>query len=221
LRITSVRPTTVGERIRLILSRFLFELVRWQYWRFPAVRLAAAATALGSRLPVRIPDAARDAHALPFPVRTGACGASRGADERCRGVALAAWDRRFVGWFALGYVTIQLVRRLGMSLPAAEILAYTLGLALLLIALRIIWRPDSSPAGRAVGSVLAVLIWIAWVAGAQYVLWTLIVVASLPVALRVTHRAVTHFVPSSGVPGNAGRGDACLGIGSGRRSRIF
>ena len=102
------------------------------------------------------------------------------------------WIAAFVGWFALGYVTIQLLLRHGMGLPAAEILAYTLGLALLLIALRIIWRPGSSTAGRAAGSVLAVLIWIAWVAGAQYVLWTLIVVASLPAALRVTHRAVAH-----------------------------
>ena len=38
-----------------------------------------------------------------------------------------------------------------MSLPAAEILASVLWLALLWIALRIVWRPGSSTAGRAAG----------------------------------------------------------------------
>ena len=41
------------------------------------------------------------------------------------------WIAAFVGWFAVGYGTIQLLLRLGMSVPAAEILAYLLGLALL------------------------------------------------------------------------------------------
>jgi small-conductance mechanosensitive channel len=198
-RIESVRPTTVGERIRLVLSRFLFELVRV---------LCFAGGSIGAFLLFTWPPQLRRLVLgylfafLMLRVTLALCHflfAPAHAELRVvpmNDTAASLWQRwiaAFVGWFALGYVTIQLLLRLEMSLPAAEILAYTLGLALLLIALRIIWRPGSSPAGRAVGSVLAVLIWIAWVAGAQYVLWTLIVVASLPVALRVTHRAVTHL----------------------------
>ena len=198
-RVQSVQPATVGERIRLVLSRFLLELVRV---------LCFAGGSIGAFLIFTWPPQLRRLVLgylfafLILRVTLALCHflfAPAHAELRVvpmNDAAASLWQRwiaAFVGWFALGYVTIQLLLRLGMSLPAAEILAYTLGLALLLIALRIIWRPGSSTAGRAAGSVLAVLIWIAWVAGAQYVLWTLIVVASLPVALRVTHRAVTHL----------------------------
>ena len=99
-RIESVRPTTVGERIRLVLSRFLLELVRV---------LCFAGGSIGAFLLFTWPPQLRHlvlgylfaflmlrvtARAVPLPVRTGACGASSGADERCRGVVLAALDRR-------------------------------------------------------------------------------------------------------------------------------
>jgi moderate conductance mechanosensitive channel len=204
-RVESVRPATVGERIRLVLSRFLLELVRV---------LCFAGGSIGAFLIFTWPPQLRRLVLgylfafLMLRMTLALCHflfAPAHAELRVAPMNAAAasfwqrWIAAFVGWFALGYVTIQLLLRLGMSLPAAEILAYALGLALLLIALRIVWRPGSSTAGRAVGSALAVLIWVAWVAGAQYVLWTLIVVASLPVALRVTRRAVTHlFRPVEG-----------------------
>jgi small-conductance mechanosensitive channel len=198
-RVESVRPATVGERIRLVLSRFLLELVRV---------LCFAGGSIGAFLIFTWPPQLRHLVLgylfafLILRVTLALCHflfAPAHAELRVapmNDAAASLWQRwiaAFVGWFALGYVTIQLLLRHGMGLPAAEILAYTLGLALLLIALRIIWRPGSSTAGRAVGSALAVLIWVAWVAGAQYVLWTLVVVASLPVALLVTHRAVAHL----------------------------
>ena len=37
------------------------------------------------------------------------------------------WSSAFVGWFAFGYVTIQHLRSLGMSLPRPQVLAYLLG----------------------------------------------------------------------------------------------
>jgi small-conductance mechanosensitive channel len=198
-RVESVGPATVAERIRLVLSRFLLELVRV---------LCFAGGSIGAFLIFTWPPQLRRLVLgylfafLMLRVTLALCHflfAPAHAELRVvpmNDAEASLWQRwitAFVGWFALGYVSIQLLLRLGMSLPAAEILAYTLGLALLLIALRIVWRPGSSAAGRAVGTALAVLIWVAWVAGAQYVLWTLIVAASLPLALRVTHGAVTHL----------------------------
>jgi moderate conductance mechanosensitive channel len=198
-RIESARPATVAERIRLVLSRFLLELVRL---------LCFAGGSIGAFLIFTWPPQLRRlvlGYLLAFlmlRVTLALCHflfAPAHADLRVAPVndsAASFWQRwiaAFVGWFAFGYVTIQLLLRLGMSLPAAEILASVLWLALLWIALRMIWRQGSSAAGRAVGTALALLIWVAWVAGAQYVLWTLIVAASLPLALRATHRAVTHL----------------------------
>ena len=50
----------------------------------------------------------------------------------------------FVGWYAFGYVTIQLLRRFGVGEPAVLIIAYLLGLGLLAIVLRLIWRSDAT-----------------------------------------------------------------------------
>ncbi len=103
------------------------------------------------------------------------------------------WAAAFIGWGAFGYVTIQLLHRFGMSEQGTQIMAYLLGGVLLAIALRLIWRPGSSSASRVAGTALAVLIYLAWVVGAQFVLWGLIVATALPVALRVTHRSVRHL----------------------------
>ena len=56
--------------------------------------------------------------------------------------AASLWYRStvaFVGWYAFGYVTILLLRRLGMSFASSQLLAYLLGLGLLAIALRLVW----------------------------------------------------------------------------------
>ena len=103
------------------------------------------------------------------------------------------WSSAFVGWYAFGYTTIQLLRGLGMSFASSQLLAYLLGLGLLAIASRLVWRPGSTTVGRVVGTTLAVLIWAAWVAGAEPLMWTLIVAAGTVVLLRVAHRAVTHL----------------------------
>lgn len=105
------------------------------------------------------------------------------------------WNAVFVGWFAIGYVTIELLRQLGMSLPAAQDLAYLLGLGLLAIAIRMIWRPGRPPkvAGRIVRTVLAVMVWIAWVISARASMWVLIVGWALAVAIPALHRSVMHL----------------------------
>jgi small-conductance mechanosensitive channel len=106
------------------------------------------------------------------------------------------WATAFVGWFAFGWVTIELLRRLGLSVPSVRLVAYALGVALLAIALRMIWRPtgDTGRGTRFALSALAVAIWVTWVAvDARPLMWALIVAALLPAAIRSAHRAVEHL----------------------------
>ena len=82
-----------------------------------------------------------------------------------------------------------------MSLAATQVLAYLLGLGLLLIVLRMIWRPamPATPKGRIVATVLAVAIWVAWVVGAGLLMMLLLVGSALAVTIPGAHRAVLHL----------------------------
>ena len=114
------------------------------------------------------------------------------------------WQSRlvaFVACYALGYVTVYLLHGLGMSLPGAQLLAYLIGLGLLAIAVDLVWRAVRSPAGRILGTVLAVLIWLAWVVGAKPAMWALIVATGVSVLVRATHRAVLHLFRSEAPEG--------------------
>ena len=99
----------------------------------------------------------------------------------------------FVGWYAFGFVTIQLLRRFGVGEPSVLILAYLLGLGLLAIALRLIWRSGTTTAGRVAATIASALIYLTWIGGARPIMWTLIVAALLPVAIGAGHRAVEHL----------------------------
>ena len=124
-----------------------------------------------------------------------------------------AWYRlsaAFVGWYAFGFVTIQLLQRFGMTRPAALILAYLLGLGLLLIALRLAWRSGLGAWARALAAAAAVLIYLTWVVGARPLMWTLLVAALLPVAIRGVHRAVGHLFRSEETQGQEGDAPATV-----------
>ena len=57
--------------------------------------------------------------------------------------AAAFWRLRisvFAGWFAVGWATCEALRTLGFSLDAQSLIAFTLGLGLLLIAIETLWR---------------------------------------------------------------------------------
>jgi len=84
----------------------------------------------------------------------------------------------FVGWFAFGYVWLELTQTLGFSLEGRQLLAYALGLGLLAIALEAVWRrlaPEVARAevegvNRGLGQTtrntflsVAVLLWVLWV----------------------------------------------------------
>ncbi len=111
---------------------------------------------------------------------------------------LTGWIAAFVAWFAFGLITIELLRHLGMDAPTAQLMAYGLGLALLAITLRIVWRPVADPkrAGRIAATVLVVAVWLLWVLGAKPLMWTLIVVGVLPGTVRALHHAVRHLFRS-------------------------
>ncbi|MGE3294746.1 MAG: mechanosensitive ion channel family protein, partial [Geminicoccaceae bacterium] len=110
------------------------------------------------------------------------------------------WHRatvQFVGWFAFGYVTIQLLRRLGIEPLSALLLAYLLGLGLLAIALDLVWRASTSPAIRWSAAAGVLLIYVVWVVGLKPLMWTLIVLDAAIVVLPAAHRAVERLFRGS------------------------
>jgi small-conductance mechanosensitive channel len=126
------------------------------------------------------------------------------------------WHRRiavFVGWLAFGWVTVALLRSLGLSLEAPQILAYTLGLGLLAIALEAVWRrpaaapsPSAEAQPRGLGrrgaswllTVYFAALWLLWVVSAMPLFWLCVFVLVLPVALRLTQRSVNHLLRPAG-----------------------
>ena len=134
--------------------------------------------------------------------------------DRFRVVPLSAdaarfWFRRlalFVGWFAFGRATLDVLSALGFSPEARELVAYTLGLGLLAIALNVVWtRPPASdtlpdetrhPARHRFTpwllSLCLVLLWGFWVVGFMRLFWLLAVALLLPPAIKVAQMASHH-----------------------------
>ncbi|QRM28676.1 mechanosensitive ion channel family protein [Microvirga sp. VF16] len=142
--------------------------------------------------------------------------AASGDTERFRliptGAAAAQfWHRRlalFVGWFAFGWATVDVLKILGFTPEARAVVAYALGLGLLAIALNVVWtRPTPAPsaapetgAPRRVSHMVAasllsvyfVLLWGLWVAGLMGFFWLAVIALLLPVAISVTEKASRH-----------------------------
>ncbi|MPR13414.1 mechanosensitive ion channel family protein, partial [Microvirga tunisiensis] len=126
------------------------------------------------------------------------------------------WYRRlalFVGWFAFGRATLDVLSALGFSLEARELVAYALGLGLLAIALNIVWaRPTPSEVlpdvtGQPVHhritpwllSLCLMLLWGLWVVGFMRLFWLVAVALLLPGAIKVARMASHHVSrPASG-----------------------
>ncbi|MBZ6078535.1 mechanosensitive ion channel family protein [Microvirga puerhi] len=141
--------------------------------------------------------------------------------------AAVFWYRRlalFVGWFAIGWATIDVLRALDVSQASRALVAYGLGLGLLMIAINVVWtHPHSSAATippeqsnrhiskSVVASLLSVcfvLLWGLWVAGLMRLFWLGVVAILLPLTIRITERASQHIfrtgneVPPSNEPKN-------------------
>ena len=135
-------------------------------------------------------------------------------------MAARFWCRRlvaFVGWFAFGWVMVGFGVPLGYTLEARQLVAYALGLGLLAIALESVWRRPAALAetGEAPSPERIVsagaratrrcrsaswLLWALWVAHAMPGFWLILVIITLPLAIRVTRRAVEHLLRPPGSP---------------------
>ncbi|WP_244470304.1 mechanosensitive ion channel family protein [Microvirga vignae] len=126
------------------------------------------------------------------------------------------WYRRlvlFVGWFAFGWATVELVHTLGFSPDGRRLVAYVLGLGLLVLAVEAVWRWPSSPTlvpeaaehpprhhvlGEWLLSLHLVLLWGLWVAGLIGLFWLLVVAVVLPQAVKITQRSARHLLRPPG-----------------------
>jgi small-conductance mechanosensitive channel len=122
----------------------------------------------------------------------------------------AFWHLRFglfAGWFAFGWATCEVLLTLGFSQDSQSLVAFTLGIGLLLLAIEALWRrPRLHPAapeavtGRrheALDWLLTaylVVIWLLWVLGLWGLFGIAIVALVLPVAFSVLNRSAAHFL---------------------------
>lgn len=109
----------------------------------------------------------------------------------------------FVGWFAFGWAGVVIFRIFGMPRDGQQLFAYILGTGLVVIALRMIWRPskqreDVANVGRWLASAAAVLFWAVWAANAMPFFWFLTVAVGLPLAIGAARRASRHLLRRAG-----------------------
>ncbi|MEA2782108.1 MAG: moderate conductance mechanosensitive channel [Rhodospirillaceae bacterium] len=120
-----------------------------------------------------------------------------------------AW---LVGWFAFGWVTVDLCLRLGFSRPATQLVAYVLGLGLLAIGIQMVWRqpaPIAAPENAAAGQAPSrhkrhahawlltgyfLLLWLLWVASAMPTFWLLVVLTAVWGGLVLARRSIDHLL---------------------------
>lgn len=120
------------------------------------------------------------------------------------------WQRRIilaVGVLALAWVTLGLLRTLGVSPAGLKLLSYVAGIILLGLALEVIWRhpavdaaadPTPRRLGRRGRSVLATILFVAmWVLWSLHLMpgfWLLSIGSALPFALSVSRVSVAHLL---------------------------
>jgi small-conductance mechanosensitive channel len=223
---------TANDRLRVITTRFALA--------FGAI----AAFVLGSFVPLlaRDWDPIRRAMVLGFLIVYVAVWAAIAIggllfapnDERFRIIpidttAARFWCRRltvFAGWFAFVWVIIQECSALDFSYDGLQVVAYTLGLSIVAIALEAVWRKPIAPRqaaetpateGRHFGRVAAntarsigiVLLWVFWVAepGIMTVMpafWLVLVLIMLPPAISGSRRAIEHLLRPPGASQTGG-----------------
>jgi moderate conductance mechanosensitive channel len=126
------------------------------------------------------------------------------------------WQRRLmiaVGVVAFSWVTLGLLRTLGVSPAGLKILSYITGTFLLGLGLEVIWRRPVDAAhqvaarrlGRhglnVLATVLLILIWVSWSLHLMPGFWLLLIGSALPFLLSVSRRSVDHLLrPVEGMP---------------------
>jgi small-conductance mechanosensitive channel len=221
-RIVAAPLATVGERLRTVGARFAFGL---------GLVTAFALGSVGAFLAFAWPPLLKEVVlgylvaflALRLALVVGrfllAPGGRRAGDvERFRIVPMSTEAARFwhrwlaaaVGWFAFGYVTVALLRALGVDPPVRQLAAYALGLGLLGIGLWAAWRrpvPADAEAARSRNGRAWLLsayfagLWLLWVMSAMPAFWLAVVAAALPFGIGLVGRAVAHLLRPPGTEG--------------------
>jgi small-conductance mechanosensitive channel len=133
--------------------------------------------------------------------------------ERFRIVAVPAGEASFwqwriavvVGVFAFGLATRGLLAPLGFTADVARVVADGFALALLVVALEIVWRKPVADATLSAGrgrvlvvrwmlTALMVVTWLLLVAGLTGTFWLIVVVALLPPIIGVAQRSITRLL---------------------------
>src|SRR5512134_3543101 len=130
----------------------------------------------------------------------------------------AFWYRRialFAGWFAFGWVIFSWLAVLGMPLAPRQGVAYLLGLALLAIAIEAFWRTSR------LAALYFVALWLLWAARALGLMWLAVVVAALPIAMRLAQAGVDHVLRPAGAEAAAAGTRGVLGAALGRALRAL
>src|SRR5215212_2518384 len=123
----------------------------------------------------------------------------------------------FAAWFAFGWASCDALAALGFSDDVQSLVAFTLGLGLLLITIEALWRrprlaaASTSHTGHRrrealdwLLTVYLVLIWLMWVLGLWGLFGMAIVALVLPLAFAVMNRAASHLLapPEADADGN-------------------
>jgi small-conductance mechanosensitive channel len=217
---------TVRDRLHVVAARFAFAVGRAAAFALGSVGLFLAldwnpilrGTVLGyliAFVAIRVAAAIGDSllapdreHFRSIPTNT---------------VAARFWCRRliaFVGWFTLGWLIVQECSALGFSTEGLQLVAYTLGLGSVAIALESVWRVPIPPRGVAEApsaethrfgrgarntalSLGIILLWALWMTepGINRVglgFWLILLIIALPLAIAVSRRAVEHLLRPPG-----------------------
>lgn len=129
-----------------------------------------------------------------------------------------------VGWFALGWAAIVTVRLFGMPHDGQLVLAYLLGIGLVVIVLTIVWRraPATTQAAsqttaarhtrRSLASLAAVAFWLLWAVGAMPTFWFMTVAVGLPLAIGAARRGSRHLLRPILQPDGTPEAPSVLGV---------
>ena len=115
-------------------------------------------------------------------------------------------------WYSFGYAIYGMLRQLGMSFAASQLVAYALGLGLVLIGTHmVVNRPAGSqfkartadsqtepgPFNAWLYVIGFIALWVLWTLAAMRLFWLLAVILFLPVAIRTSRLAVRNFFQQS------------------------
>lgn len=131
-------------------------------------------------------------------------------------------------WFSLGYAIYGMLRQLGMNFTASQLVAYALGLGLVLIGIYAVAKKPAGPqfktptaAGKTnagpfnswVYAIGFIALWVLWTLAAMRLFWVLAIILFLPVAIRSSRLAVRDFFQQSVLAEDAGVEEHLSGLG--------